>query len=145
MVSSAKEAFTISSDSLAYFAVGPSSPRAAPVAEAPSSRRDTTPDVSAWSALIDGQLASWAQNPASLEDDDLLAPSLSTIRKASLGAASLRDHGTPLPTRIVPTGDGGIAIQFARDREFISIEIEPEGVVELLVFEEGRLKHRAAL
>ena len=57
----------------------------------------------------------------------------------------MRDHGAPPPTRIVPTGEGGIALQFERGRDFVSIEIEHEGVVELLVFEEGRLKHRAAL
>lgn len=144
-MSSAKEAFAISSDSLAYFAVGASPPRSAKTAEKPSLRVVAGDDAIAWSKLIDGQLASWIEDPAQLEEEDLLAPSPAILRRASLVAASLRDHNTPPPTRIVPTGDGGIALQFEREREFISIEIEPEGPVELLVFEDGCLKHRAAL
>lgn len=56
-----------------------------------------------------------------------------------------RDQGLSPPDQIVPTGDGGIALQFERDPEFVSIEIEPEGLVELLVFDGGKLKHRAAI
>jgi hypothetical protein len=144
-VPSANETFMISSDSLAYFAVGSVPTNGAQESRALSSGREPISSASDWSALIDGQLASWAHHPAQLKDDDVLAPSVATIRKASLVAASLRDRGAPSPTRVVPTGDGGIALQFERGREFISIEIEPEGLVELLVFEEGRLKHRAAL
>lgn len=144
-MSSANEAFMISSDSLAYFEARPVPASGAQRSKSLSSGREPISSASAWSAFIDGQLASWARDPAQLEDDDVLAPSPTTITKASQVAASLRDHGAPSPTRVVPTGDGGIALQFERGREFISIEIEPEGLVELLVFEEGHLTHRAAL
>ena len=144
-MSSANDAFMISSDSLAYFAVGSVPARRAQGLKGSSSEREPISSSSEWSALIDGQLATWAHNPAQLEDDDVRAPSVAIIKKTSLVAASLRDHEAPAPTRIVPTGDGGIAMQFERGREFISIEIEPEGLVELLVFKEGRLTHRAAL
>lgn len=97
-----------------------------------------------WSELIEGQLDGWRRDPAQLEDDDVLAPTIDTIRRAIVVARSMRDQRLPPPDRIVPTGDGGIALQFERDREFVSIEIEPEGLVELLVFDGGKLKHRAA-
>ncbi|HEX5446771.1 MAG TPA: hypothetical protein VFW87_23335 [Pirellulales bacterium] len=73
------------------------------------------------------------------------APNIDTIRRAIVVACSMRDQRLTPPDRIVPTGDGGIAMQFERDPEFISIEIEPGGLVELLVFNESRLKHRAAI
>lgn len=142
-MSSTKDNFAISSDSLAYFAVG--NPGGGSGQKPSLNPAEGKKSELSWSQLIDGPLASWARDPSQLDDDGLLAPSSATITKASLVAASLRDHGAPAPTRIVPTGDGGIALQFDRGRQFISIEIEPEGVVELLVFDDGRLRHRAAL
>lgn len=99
----------------------------------------------AWSKFIQGQLSDWRRNQRQLEDDDIEAPSAGTIDKATAVAISMRDRGLPPPDRIVPTGDGGIALQFDRDNEFISIEVEPEGLVELLVFCDGRFTHRAAI
>lgn len=99
----------------------------------------------AWAPFIEEQLAAWALNPSQFEGDDLVPPSAEAISRASTTAISLRDHGAPAPTRIVPTGDGGIAFQYDGEPEFISIEVEPEGRVELLVFNKGRLTHRAEL
>ena len=96
-------------------------------------------------SLIDDQLAAWARDPTQLGDDGVQPPSTATITRASLVASALRDFGALPPTRVVPTGDGGIALQFDWGRKFVSIEIEPEGLVELFVFDDGRLKHRAVL
>lgn len=139
-----KDTFAISSDSLAYFAFG-----GAPAGAGQSLPLGTTvekaSEKSRWSQWIEGPLASWSHDPSQLEDDGLLAPSPATIRKASSVAVSLEAHGAPAPTRIVSTGDGGVAFQFERGNQFISIEVEPEGIVELLVFDNGRLTHRSAL
>lgn len=146
-MASAREAFTISADALAFIGVGGG--RGTSGANLPSTpanghggdkvRKDD------WAAIIEGRLAEWARDPAQLEDEDLTAPNAATIARAFLVARSLREQGAPPPCRVVPTGDGGIAFQFERGREFLSIEVEPEGLVELLVFDDGRLKHRSAL
>jgi hypothetical protein len=94
---------------------------------------------------IQGQLADWARDPAQLAEDDLTAPNAATIARASLVASTLHENGAQSPNRVVPTGDGGIAFQFERGHEFISIEVEPEGVIELLAFDDGRLRHRSTL
>jgi hypothetical protein len=99
----------------------------------------------AWATYIKEQLAAWALDTSQLEDDDIVPPNPATIDRASKAAIALRDQGAPAPTRIVPTGDGGVAFQYDGQSEFISIEIEPEGRVELLVFVNGRLTHRAEL
>lgn len=119
---------------------GPSAPTDSRAASDEDRRKSA-----AWASFIQGQLADWRRNPRQLEDDDIEVPSAGTIDRATAVAISMRDKGLPPPDRIVPTGDGGIALQFERNNEFISIEVEPEGLVELLVFCDGRLTHRAAI
>lgn len=134
----AKSTITISAQNLAFFAGIPGHQQRKPDAADPQ-------PSGAWSRLINEKLVAWAQNPRQFEDDDITVPSAATISRASLVASSLRDQGAPAPSRIVPTGDGGIAFQYDSDPEFISIEVEPDGPVELLVFNKGRLTHRAEL
>lgn len=143
----AKDIFTISNDALVYFAVGHARLAAEPGEQNATS--DATGNEGSgrigWADIIEGRLADWARDPTQLEEGDLTAPNAATIARACLVASTLRDKGASPPDRVVPTGDGGIAFQFERGREFMSVEVEPEGVVELLVFEEGRLKHRVTL
>ena len=146
-MASAENSFTISNDAMVFFAVGPARLAAGPSEQYATS--DATGNVDSgrigWADIIEGRLADWARDTTQLEEEGLTAPNAATIARAFLVASTLRDKGASPPDRVVPTGDGGIAFQFERGREFISVEVEPEGVVELLVFEEGRLKHRVTL
>lgn len=119
---------------------GPSAPTDSRAASDEDRRRSA-----AWAKLIQGQLADWRRDPQQLEDEDIPPPSADTIDRVMTVAMAMHDQGLPPPDRIVPTGDGGIALQFELNNEFISIEVEPEGLVELLVFCDGRLTHRAAI
>jgi hypothetical protein len=143
-MSQAKSTFTISEQSLA-FVLGVPERQSRQTEAAADNTCDQQATADAWARFIDEQLPAWAENPSQLEDDDLVAPSLTTISRASTIAASLRAQGAPPPTRIVPTGDGGIAFQYEGDPKFVSIEIEPEGPIEILVFNLGRLIYRAEL
>lgn len=134
-----KPPFTISAQSLAFFTGFPFS------REARTETADKPKMTEAWAPFIEEQLVEWALNPRQCEGDDVVPPNSATISHATVTAISLRDQGAPAPTRIVPTGDGGIAFQYDGDPEFISIEVEPEGRVELLVFVNGRLTHRTEL
>lgn len=149
-MSQAESNLAFSDQSLSYLtAFCAAAPTATGAPSAPVGRQAASDDegrkAARWSELIEDQLAGWRRDPAQLEDDDILSPTADTIRRAIVVASSMRDQGLSPPDRIVPTGDGGIAVQFERDPEFVSIEIEPEGLVELLVFEGGKLKHRAAI
>jgi hypothetical protein len=95
--------------------------------------------AAAWNAIADSQLIAWGRDPGQLEEDGIQAPAEQTIARATELASRLRVQGVPAPTRIVPTGDGGIAFQFEDDSRFTSIEIGDDGVVELYQFEESRL------
>ncbi|HEX7379782.1 MAG TPA: hypothetical protein VF278_21840 [Pirellulales bacterium] len=134
-----KPPFTIPEQSLAFFTCLPLG------RQAQTEAADEPTTAQAWAPFINEQLAAWTLNPGQFADDDVVPPNAATIACASATAISLRDQGAPAPTRIVPTGDGGIAFQYDSDPEFISIEVEPEGRVELLVFVNGRLTHRAEL
>jgi hypothetical protein len=138
-MSQVKSTFTISAENLAFFTGAPRLQESDKVGA-----RDKRKSSDAWASLIE-QLVSWAQGASQITDDDIIAPSSATISRATTVAVSLRDQGAPAPTRIVPTGDGGIAFQYDGRPQFISIEVEPEGPVELLIFNEGRLTHRADL
>lgn len=96
----------------------------------------------AWENLTDSTLIEWGRDPALLEDDDVIAPSIETIGRAFDIASVLRSHGLPAPTRIVPTGDGGIAIQDDAGHDFVSIEIAADGTVEYLRFSGSKIVER---
>lgn len=51
----------------------------------------------------------------------------------------LRGDKIPAPTNVAPTDDGGIALQYELTDAFLTIEIDPEGAVELRVFRDGDL------
>lgn len=130
-MSDVKATFTISAENLALFA---GIPRLQEPDKGGADQRTRQPRNSSdtWAPSVD-QLVARAQDPALLVDDDLIAPSTATIsaQRRSVGPCAIK--GTPAPTRIMPTGDGGIAFQYDGHPDFISLEVKPEGPVELLV------------
>src|SRR5690348_11187760 len=123
-MASAKGMFTIPPDALGFFAVGATSETTGEnVLSTPAHNHNGEGARETWTSLIEGQLAAWARDPTQLQEEDYTAPTTETIAQASSVASALRDQGAPPPSRVVPTGDGGIAFQFERGHEFISIEI----------------------
>jgi hypothetical protein len=96
----------------------------------------------AWGGLIDSTLIEWGRDPTLLEDDGFTPPSAETLRRACEIASVLRSLRFPAPTRIVPTGDGGISFQAEDGDAFISIEIAADGTVEYFRFSGAKLVER---
>jgi hypothetical protein len=122
-------------------------PRLAEAANAASSARQIphtcdAKERKAWERLVDHTLIEWGRDPAVLEDDGVVAPSVETVKRACEVSAVLRRLEFPPPTRIVPTGDGGIAFQVDGHRDFVSVEIAPDGAVEYLRFSDSKLVER---
>jgi hypothetical protein len=97
-----------------------------------------------WDMLF-GSLYAWLENPAELEDDGISAPSKAVILRAydivnliQAQASQTMPGLIPAP-RIVPTGDGGIALQTGEGSVFQSLEIDADGTVELLLFHDAHL------
>lgn len=95
-----------------------------------------------WESLVDRTLIEWGRDPAILEDDGIIPPTIGTVKNACDIARVLCRLGLPAPTRIVPTGDGGIAFQADADHDFVSIEIAADGTVEYLRFSGSKLVER---
>ena len=65
-----------------------------------------------------------------------------TIQLACRLAMRLRDESQPVPLRVVPNGDGGIAFEYRVRSVFGTIEIEDAGPAEATVFVDGKLRFR---
>ena len=60
-------------------------------------------------------------------------------------AEAVRDLGWPPPLRVVPTGDGGISFERREGSVSQSIEIAPDGSIEMITIVASRLVHRQRL
>ena len=95
-----------------------------------------------WDNIIDVQLIEWGKDPSWLEDDGLEPPSRQIIGLACCVAQAMRDEGAPPPLRVVPDGDGGIAFEWKDGTASCAVEIEEDGSVEMITFENSRLVSR---
>jgi hypothetical protein len=108
-------------------------------------RREDTEHQVAWQRVIDYTLVEWGRDPSVLEDDGLPAPSRETIHLACRVAKYYRDFGAPAPQRVCPDTSGGIVFELGRGQILETLRITPNGTVELVVFDDGRLRSRTRL
>lgn len=90
-----------------------------------------------WRSIVDNLLIEWGRRPEVIEDDGIEPPAARAIAVASIVASRLRDDKMPPPTNVAPTADGGIAFQYELAGCFLTIEIDPNGDVELRVYRDG--------
>ena len=98
-----------------------------------------------WESVIDRQLIEWGRGLDGLECDDIRPPSAVSIRAAIDIARFMRDEAESAPVRVVPNGEGGIVFEWAEGREFETVEIDEEGLVEICRFVDSRLVFRRLL
>lgn len=109
------------------------------------SRQQRSARAEAWQELVDEKFIEWGRRPGREEDEDgLVWPSLTAVGRACDLAAFLQDIWRP-PDRVVPDGDGGIAFEWYRDLDSISINVQEDGTIEALCFENCRLVERIEL
>ena len=103
------------------------------------------PNRVAWERIVDDPLNKWLKDPGVLADEDVKAPSRSTIILAIWLAKELCRVDAPAPQRVVPDGDGGILFfrrDGSRDTEY---EIESDGSIDEVVFQNARRVSRRTL
>lgn len=113
------------------------------VSGAQSERRQA--NTAAWQDIIDHRLVEWGRDPGELADDGLTPPTREIIRIACEVAQQLGSKGAAAPTRVAPTGMGGIVFERRTGAWFQSLEIRSDGAVELVIYEGSRLYERHRL
>jgi hypothetical protein len=68
--------------------------------------------LSRWDVLIEATIARWERDPSAIEDDGVTPPTRAALSRARWHAVLLRNSGANPPSRIVPTGDGGVSVEF---------------------------------
>ena len=91
------------------------------------------------------RLRSWLNSPDDLADDYVEAPSEQAIESAFLIANWMIYQGDPVPLRIVPTVDGGVAFEHRSDVQLQRTEVGPDGAAEFIVFVDARLVERGEI
>ncbi len=99
----------------------------------------------AWQEVIDHRLIDWGRNPSQLDDDGIIPPSAAAIQGAIRFAEMMRDTGQPPPTRIVPSGEGGVVFELVRGSFFHAVEIRDDRSAEFGGFKNSRLIERRQL
>ncbi len=98
-----------------------------------------------WDGFIDSPLVEWGRDTTALEDEDFVPPNPDVINLACKVAMSFRDEGIVAPTRVVPDGEGGISFERVEDKISESLNIYADKSIELLTFDDCRLRDRRRL
>lgn len=107
-------------------------------------RTPQPPDGGAWQNVVDQKLIEWGRQGGREDEDGVVWPSATTVGRARDLVGCLQDICRP-PDRVIPNGDGGVAFEWYRGLDSVSIGIEEDGTVEVLRFENCRLVERVAL
>ena len=94
----------------------------------------------AWQDIMDYKLLEWVFHPELLEDDGLVAISPKIISEACKFCRL--ESGNPVPSNVVPNGDGGIVFEWKEGSYFRTIEFLADGSKEDCLFIDSHLKHR---
>ena len=92
-----------------------------------------------WSEIIEKKLIRWGMDRDFLRDDDLVPPSEAAIAKAFEVVSFMRERDWALPTGIIPDGEGGLAFENRQGSAYQRIELDENGEMRLLSFENHRL------
>lgn len=95
----------------------------------------------AWNSFVN-QLIGWGTCPHELEDDGIEAPSVQVIQTACELAMAMRDESLVPPDHILTNGNGGIVFERKTGTTLKTIEIEPDGSIDLTIYKNGRLDSR---
>lgn len=87
-----------------------------------------------WNNLIDHTLIEWGHNSDLFVEDGLLPPTRVAIKKACNVAATMREREWPLPTGVIPDGEGGVVFENLNEPSYQRLEIEKDGLMYLVAF-----------
>ena len=99
---------------------------------------------SAWESILD-RMTAWTQDPGSLEDEGVRAPSARVLQQAGDFARELHLRRIEAPAVVVPNGDGGLILRWRDGQAQWSIEFEEDGFVESYLVVAGKVQCRHGL
>jgi hypothetical protein len=100
-------------------------------------------DRQEWERIIDNQLVEWGLDPTKLADDGIESPSDAALSTASQLALAFRNAKFPRPTRVAPTGDGGVAFHWDKGQGTMLIfEVSDDGTSERIEIDRGNIVAR---
>ena len=89
----------------------------------------------AWDAVAERYLTPWAAGQVEV-DDDLMPPTVASLRTAERLVQVLRDSGKLPPTDVLPNGDGGVLFENRDGRASVQLEVLRDGSAEVSHFGE---------
>jgi hypothetical protein len=95
-----------------------------------------------WDAIVDHKLIEWGNDQSAFQDEGLIGPTNQAIQKAHALVSFMRSNDWPLPTGVVPDGEGGIVFENRHEPTYQRIEIEPTGKMCLVTFRNCHLVSR---
>ncbi|MEX2315706.1 MAG: hypothetical protein WD669_01050 [Pirellulales bacterium] len=99
----------------------------------------------AWNNIVDNKLIEWGSTRSEFEDDGLVGPSYEAIGTALKFVKKMRKESWPLPTGVIPDGEGGIVFENRRGDLYQRIEIDQNGRTGLATFRDCKLVERASV
>lgn len=87
---------------------------------------DKAAERARWQTIIDEKLIEWGADPIQSDDDGTCPPSREAISCAVALAVAFRDKGFLAPTKVVPTGDGGIVFERRPNNLYERIEVQSD-------------------
>ena len=104
-----------------------------------------------WDEIIDRKLIKWGswQNKTDLQEDfeaeGFIGPTSEAIRKAYRIVANMRQQLWPLPTGVIPDGEGGIVFENRQQLLYQRMEIDQNGETSLATFNNANLFDRCRI
>ena len=88
------------------------------------------------------QLYAWMSVPSLEFDEGDVPPSANTLAMAMDLATQLADQNEPPPLMVSPDGNGGVVFGWKDDQTSRTIEVKPQGVIEMITIRNGKLQSR---
>jgi hypothetical protein len=98
-----------------------------------------------WDNIVDNKLIEWAVTRKDFELEGLLGPSCEAISCAYELVNQMRKNLWPLPTGVIPDGEGGIVFENRQDPIYQRIEIDQGGRAYLATFDDFQLMDRVSI
>ncbi len=95
-----------------------------------------------WQEIIDHKLIEWGHTQSEFEAEGLVGPNYKALSTAFKIVKYMREQSWPLPTGVIPDGEGGVVFENRHDPLYQRIEIDQNGCAFLATFHNCQLRYR---
>lgn len=98
-----------------------------------------------WKGLLQRAVADWGTNQQGHDKDGVEWPNSVALNLAYALAMALQQEGICPPTRVVPSGEGGMVFEHQCGQVLHTFEIEADGSIEFCRFDDAKLAVRTRI